>query len=504
MRQSTDDGGARLSERRKPTSTSSFGVGRRENHDASSFYERFTPPELALDDNDIHPEKAIDRVFCSDAREMIEVPDNSVALVVTSPPYFAGKEYEEALGEGHIPATYLEYLTMLEEVFAECVRTLEPGGRIAVNVANLGRRPYRSLSADVIRILQDRLKLLLRGEVIWWKARGAGGSCAWGSFQSAANPVLRDLTERVVIASKGRFDRALSRRKRATLDLPSEGSIFRDDFMEATTDLWADIPPESATRVGHPAPFPVELPLRFIDLYTYRDDLVLDPFMGSGSTAVAAVRSDRHYVGYDTDEEYRRHAEERVEAERALLAATREQREARRVVLPAIPATADENEPFQARAVREGQKAREIARAVLTDCGFDDFKDDVRLRSGVEVNLTARDRRGQLWYFDISGAFTTSRAGLRRTDTLWKALGKAAVLRAELGTLPRLILLSTDLPQKGSAGWAALCKSRGDVYIDAIEMLSAEGQERLRRYAAGEGVGAPLGELIPPALVDDH
>ena len=141
-----------------------------------------------------------DRLIVGDARQMDEVADNACALVVTSPPYFAGKAYEEALGEGHIPATYLEYLEMLDDVFAECVRVLEPGGRIAVNVANLGRRPYRSLSADVTTILQDHLRLLLRGEVIWRKAARRGGNCAWGSFQRPANPVLRDLTERVVIA----------------------------------------------------------------------------------------------------------------------------------------------------------------------------------------------------------------------------------------------------------------------------------------------------------------
>ena len=222
-----------------------------------------------------------DKIVTGDARHMDEVEDASVALVVTSPPYFAGKEYEEALGEGHIPASYLDYLGMLTEVFAECVRTLEPGGRIAVNVANLGRKPYRSLSADVITILQDRLGLLLRGEVVWLKARGASGSCAWGSFRSPANPVLRDLTERVVIASKGRFDRALSRPARQERGLPSGISLTKEEFIEATTDVW-ELPSERATRVGHPAPFPVELPLRLIELYTYEGDLVLDPFMGSG------------------------------------------------------------------------------------------------------------------------------------------------------------------------------------------------------------------------------
>ena len=159
------------------------------------------------------------------------------------------------------------------------MRKLEPGGRIAVNVANLGRKPYRSLSADVIRILQDDLGLLLRGELIWQKGEGASGSCAWGSFRSAANPVLRDLTERVVVASKGRFDRARSVKQRAAEGLPHESTLMTDDFMALTLDVWS-IPPESARRVGHPAPFPVELPEQLIRLYTFADDLVLDPVHG--------------------------------------------------------------------------------------------------------------------------------------------------------------------------------------------------------------------------------
>src|SRR5207245_8509459 len=163
---------------------------------------------------------------------------SSIALVVTSPPYFAGKEYEEELGHGHVPPTYLGYLDMLRDVFSECRRVLEPGGRIAVNVANLGRKPYRSLSADVIRILQDDLGLLLRGEVIWAKADGASGSCAWGSFRSAVNPVLRDVTERVIVASKGRFDRARALDARKVEGLPWQSWVSNDEFMEATLDLW--------------------------------------------------------------------------------------------------------------------------------------------------------------------------------------------------------------------------------------------------------------------------
>ena len=307
---------SRSERRRESTSTSTFGVGRREGHDASAFYSRFPVPEIS-EDSEVARPRCVDRLWVGDARDMDrhgDIADSSVALVVTSPPYYAGKEYEEAIGEGHVPASYIDYLEMLHDVFAECVRKLEPGGRIAVNVANLGRKPYRSLSADVIDVLQNRLKLLLRGEVIWRKARGASGNCAWGSFRKAANPVLRDVTERVVIASKGRFDRAVARDKRIAAALPSENSIDAREFMEATMDVW-EIRPASATRVGHPAPFPVELPRRLIELYTYRGDLILDPFIGSGTTALAAIRTGRHYVGFDTDRNYVALAEQRLESE---------------------------------------------------------------------------------------------------------------------------------------------------------------------------------------------
>ena len=295
---------------RRATSTSAFGVGKRESHDASDFYARFNPPVVSKDD-EVRECSVKDRIFCGDSRDMAQVDDKSVALVVTSPPYFAAKEYELALGEGHVPASYVDYLVMLRDVFAECVRVLEPGGRMAINVANLGRKPYRSLAGDVTRILQDDLGLLLRGEILWVKADGMNGSCAWGSYASASNPSLRDTTERIIVACKGRFDRAVSRAKREKLGLPYVNTITPEEFRALTLDVWR-FAPASAKRVGHPAPFPVELPRRAIELFTYAGDVVLDPFMGAGTTAVAAKQTARHYVGFEADPDYVALAERRV------------------------------------------------------------------------------------------------------------------------------------------------------------------------------------------------
>jgi DNA modification methylase len=458
-------------QRRRATSTSSFGVSRRENHDASGFYARFTAPTLS-DDATVEPPGVVDQIYVGDARRMDRVRPSSVALVVTSPPYFAGKAYEAELGEGHIPATYVEYLTMLEEVFAECVAKLEAGGRIAVNVANLGRKPYRSLSADVIGILQDRLGLLLRGEVVWRKARGAGGNCAWGSFKQPANPVLRDLTERVVIASKGRFDRAVKAPARAVLGLPSEATTTADEFMEATLDVW-ELAPESATRVNHPAPFPVELPQRLIELYTYRGDVVLDPFMGSGTTAVAAVRSGRHYLGYDTDDTYAKAARERVGAETATALAR--------------------------PVIERPDKAIEAARDLLIAAGFavEEAKATKRRRyaGGLGVDWIATDAAGDSWLVLVAGASTVVRSGLRRADVLFRTLGESSVL-THAGH--RVLVLTTDLPGPRSAPLAALRDARGHALVDAVELDAPGAVDRLRAYAAG-GITAPVGDLLAGA-----
>ncbi|MDH3293386.1 MAG: site-specific DNA-methyltransferase [Acidimicrobiia bacterium] len=476
--------------REQRTSTSSFGVGRREGHDASSFYARFSPPILSDDETINRPQELLDelgraRIFLSDGRQMDELPDNSVALVVTSPPYFVGKEYELAVAgqqsDGHgesrraeIPGTYVEFLDKLRAVFTECARVLEPGGRIAVNVANLGRKPYRSLSADVISILQDDLGLLLRGEVIWEKATSSSGSCAWGSFARASNPVLRDLTERVVIASKGRFSRAISAANRRKRGLPHRSTITNDEFVDVTRDVWR-IDPESATAVGHPAPFPVDLPRRLIDLYTYQGDIVLDPFVGSGTTVVAALRTGRIGVGYDNDPEYVELAEQRVarEFERSARLETARDRSANL-------APDERQDVVHGSVVAEGRKVVDVARRHLEEAGFSSLKDKPRFPGGlVDVDFSAQGPDRRTWWITVAGGFTTHKPGLQRIDAVWRLLGQATVNK----TGQPLLVLTASLPKPGSPADKALRAAGPGLLFDVIELYDPEGRARLAHYA---------------------
>ncbi len=286
---------------KKGTRTSSYGSPRRESHDSSAFYESRLYEGLAqakdvpYRENPIDP-AVLDTFLCKSSEQMQELPDTSVHLMVTSPPYNVGKEYDSDY-------TLAEYRDLLGRVWREVWRVLVPGGRACVNVANLGRKPYIPLHALIVEDMV-RCGFLMRGEVIWDKAASASASTAWGSWQSASNPTLRDVHEYILVFCKDTFRRAPVAGR--------ESTITRDQFLEYTKSVWT-FAAEPASKVGHPAPFPVELPARLIQLYTFSEEVVLDPFMGSGQTALAAIEAGRHFLGYEIDPAYVALAETRLE-----------------------------------------------------------------------------------------------------------------------------------------------------------------------------------------------
>jgi len=292
-------GGAQGGKPRRPrTRTSAFGAPGRVSHDSRRFYDsRLYPqasPSAAPAADHALPLALRDRLFLKSSEDMSELPDSSIQLMVTSPPYNAGKEYD-------LDLTLEEYLGLLERVMRETYRVLSAGGRACVNVANLGRKPYIPLHAYLIQMMLS-LGYQMRGEIIWNKASSAGPSTAWGSWRSATNPVLRDVHEYILVFSKASFTRDGRGRR---------SSIGRDEFLAWTKSVWT-MPTVSARQVGHPAPFPEELPRRLIELFTFVGDSVLDPFCGSGTTCLAARALSRHYVGYDIHPEYLYLAQERL------------------------------------------------------------------------------------------------------------------------------------------------------------------------------------------------
>ena len=278
--------------RRNGTQTSSFGSPNRVGHDSTKFYASKLYQGLPKEVNGQYSETPLhtstrNNIFCKSSEQMDELPDQSVHLVVTSPPYNVGKDYDEDLTLG-------QYQEFLSRVMGEVYRVLVPGGRLCLNLANLGRRPYLALHSYIIHDMLN-LGFLMRGEVIWDKASSASHSTAWGSWKSAANPTMRDIHEYILVFSKKAFRRPPVPHR--------EPTITREEFLEYTKSVWK-FPAESARRVGHPAPFPVELPYRCIQLYTYYGEVVLDPFMGSGATALAALKTNRTFVGYEINKDY--------------------------------------------------------------------------------------------------------------------------------------------------------------------------------------------------------
>jgi len=291
--------GSRIITEKKGTATSSFGSSGRINHDSSQFYNSRlyeglqTGKEIKHTENKIL-QQLLNNHFCHSSNHMNELPDNSVHLMITSPPYNVTKEYDDNLN-------LEEYLVMLKSIWKETYRVLVTGGRACINIANLGRKPYIPLHSYIIKDMLE-IGFMMRGEIIWNKASSASPSTAWGSWLSAANPVLRDIHEYILIFSKDSFTHS---------GKGKESTITKEEFLEWTKSVWT-FPAVSAKSIGHPAPFPEELPNRLIKLYSFKGDVVLDPFLGSGTTSLSALKNDRNYVGYDTNEKYIELADRRI------------------------------------------------------------------------------------------------------------------------------------------------------------------------------------------------
>lgn len=290
-----------FTKRKNGTKTAIFGSPGRANHDSSRFYSSKLYEGLnngkivSYIENQLHIQKT-NKIYCKSSESMKELPDNSVHLMVTSPPYNVGKIYDKDL-------SLQEYRDLLKKVFKETYRVLVPGGRACINIANLGRKPYIPLHSYIINDMHD-IGFLMRGEILWDKGSSASSSTAWGTFLKANNPVLRDVHEYILIFCKDSFTRPNPQNKKST--------ISKEEFLEFTKSVWR-FSAERASRVGHPAPFPVELPYRLIQLYTFEGDIVIDPFAGVGTTCIAALKTNRRYVAYEIDEEYCKLAEQRIQ-----------------------------------------------------------------------------------------------------------------------------------------------------------------------------------------------
>ena len=291
---------SKKNKQKRSTSTSSYGSSGRTSHDSSIFYssrlyEDFEETQISKYVENKIPADILNNIFFQSAEDMTRLPESSTHLMVTSPPYNVGKDYDQDL-------TLDEYTDWLKRVWKQVYRVMVPGGRVCINIANLGRKPYIPLHAFIIRDMIE-LGFWMRGEIIWNKASSAGSSTAWGSWMSPSNPTLRDVHEYILVFSKGSNKRHKTENRKPT--------ISREEFLEYSKSVWS-FPSVSARKIGHPAPFPVELPRRLIKFYTFEEEVVLDPFMGSGQVALAAIETKRSYIGYEINPDYVELAKRRV------------------------------------------------------------------------------------------------------------------------------------------------------------------------------------------------
>jgi len=224
----------------------------------------------------------------------------SVNLIITSPPYNVNLGNNKFKKDGYENyddnLDYPDYLNWMREVFVCCFKVLADDGRICVNIGD-GKNGKIPTHSDFIQILKG-IGFLPLSTIIWDK-QTTSNRTAWGSYMSASAPSIPTQHEYILVF--GKTEKRLAK---------GVSTISKEEFVKFTDSIW-QMKPETK-KIGHPAPFPVELPYRLIQLYSYQDDVVLDPFMGSGTTGIACQRTGRKFIGIEKEKKYFELAKERL------------------------------------------------------------------------------------------------------------------------------------------------------------------------------------------------
>ena len=247
-------------------------------------------------------EPFVNRIFCGDALSVLSgLPSESIDLVLTSPPYNFGHAYaHDPHDDTH---EWNDYFATLNEVWAECVRVLRPGGRMAVNV-----QPLFSDYVPTHHIISNQLLslgMLWKAEFLWEKNNYNAKYTAWGSWKSPSMPYIKYTWEFLEVFDKGTHKKT---GRREDID------ITADEFKEWVIGRWKITPEHRMKEFDHPAMFPEELPRRVMKLFSYKNDIVLDPFNGAGTTTLAAAKCGRRFIGIDVSRQYCDTAVQRLQA----------------------------------------------------------------------------------------------------------------------------------------------------------------------------------------------
>lgn len=258
------------------------------------------------------------RIVCGDSTNMADVVDESVQLIVTSPPYYDLKSYVGAEDESQqigSPKTFDAYVTQLNEVWSECIRVLAPDGKIAINImpillsgkeTGIGRRSARTMLTEIEQFM-DSTGIMFTFALFIWDKRKIVRFSSFGSYPYPPNIFATMPYEWIIVFSK------IGKRPPVSKEVKEKSKLTVKEWQTwAVNSIW-EMNPAKATTEGHPAPFPEELPFRLIKLFSFAGDMVLDPFMGSGTTLLAAKKLGRSSIGYEISPEYAAIAEKKIQ-----------------------------------------------------------------------------------------------------------------------------------------------------------------------------------------------